>query len=112
MVIDRNKVRAMVARCINEGFGALAERNGAIVAYLGALVVEDPYFERQQLCVTGWYSEAHGAGWKLLRMLREWKRARPMIGSVLIPANPSEKLQRIMQGRGATMLPNYLFTGD
>ena len=107
MVIDENKLRVTALRTITHGYCAVAEYDGKIVAYIAGLVDENPYFERLQLTVIGWYSEAPGAGFRLYRMMMKWRDANPMIGSVCLLANPDEKLNRIMVRHGAIPMPSY-----
>lgn len=113
MVVDEAKVRATVTRAITEGYCAIAEHDGELVAYIAALITEHPYFERLQLTVVGWYSEAHGAGlatpgFKLYRDMMKWREERPMIGAVCVVVDPDEKLHRLMVRLGAIVMPAYL----
>lgn len=106
--LDTVKLRASVLRTITDGYAAVAEQGGVVVAYIGGVVQEHPYFERQQLYVIGWYSESTGAGIKLFRMMMAWKDEHPMIASVYLLANPDERLNRIMVARyGAVLVPAY-----
>lgn len=108
MVIDREKLRASVLRTIADGYAAVAEQDGAIVAYIGGVVQEHPYFERQQLYILGWYSMHASAGFRLFRMMMAWKEQRPMIASVYLLVNPDDRLNRIMASRyGAIPAPAY-----
>lgn len=108
MAVDEPKLRSAIVHMIAEGYAAVAEQDGEIVAYIGGVVQEHPYFERQQLCVLGWYSVHTGAGFRLFRMMMAWKDERPMIASVYLLANPDERLNRIMAARyGAVLVPAY-----
>ncbi len=108
MIPDRGKIRRMSARLVDEGFAAVAEKDGVVVAYISALVTENPFYERFQMSIVGWFSEEPRAGWQLLRMAMEWKEEMPMIGSVVITTNPSARLQRILERKGWATMPSYL----
>ena len=108
MVVDRDKISGLMRRALTEGFWMLAEQDGKIVGHIGAAVVENMWYERQQLVVIAWFSEFPGAGFGLLRRLLAWKNTNPMIGSVTITTNPGPRLQRLLELRGWLMCPTYL----
>ena len=109
LVIDEDKVRAVVANTITNGYAAVAEKDGVVGAYIGGIASEHPFYERQQLHVLGWYSELPGAGFKLFDMLMAWRDENPMIAAVYYYADPNERLTRIMARRGAVVCPSYWF---
>lgn len=109
MVVDEAKVRATATHAITKGYAAVAEKDGKIVAYIGALIDEHPYYERQQMCVVAWYSDAPGAGLRLFRDMMDWRDAHPMIGTVYVFADPDERLNRVMIRYGAKIAPSYWF---
>lgn len=109
MVLDEAKVRATAMHAITKGYVAVAEKDGKIVAYIAALIDEHPYYERQHMCVIGWYSDAPGAGFRLFRDMMDWRDAHPMIGPVYVYVDPDERLTRVMIRYGAMVVPSYWF---
>lgn len=111
MLPDRGKIMCMMEKVVDEGFAAVAERDGVLVAYIGAIVTENPFYERFQASVVAWYSEEPRAGFKLFEMMMEWKERYPMIGSITIATNPDKRLEKILVKRGWITLPSYLLVG-
>ncbi len=103
---SERRIRDMAEQCITIGFAAIAE-DAEPVAYIFAVPAEQPFYEGLQVCVLGWYSERVGAGFRLLRMLREWVDTNPMLHSILITTNPDDRLRRHMEHIGAVTFPSY-----
>lgn len=82
---DTAKITTLIRETVKSGsdFAWVAERDGQIVAVLGALVHDALWAERKIANVIAWVSEAAGAGRELMRRLIAWaapKRAVKLIG--------------------------------
>lgn len=97
-------------------YAEVAEEDGKIVAYFAALIVPHLWFERSQMQVVGWYSEARGAGMELLRRAIRWMREQMGITLMVVTANPigdraTAVMNRAMRQLGAEPLPTYILRG-
>ena len=97
-------------------YAEVAEEGGKIVAYFAALIVPHLWFERGQMQVVGWYSEAKGAGMELLRRAIAWMKSQLNITLMVVTANPigeraTAVMNRAMRQIGAEPLPTYIIRG-
>jgi hypothetical protein len=84
LVIDEDKVRAMVEDCVldRSHFGWLSERDGVISGFLGAMSIDLMFHERKQLLVVGWYATIRGDGFRMMKKMIEWTAFKPLIKQI------------------------------
>ena len=72
----------------NQHFAWVAERDGALVAAVGAAATPGFWFERMQASVLMFYCRAPGAGVALLREFARWVKSRPAIKMAVFSLEP------------------------
>lgn len=98
-------------------YAEIAEIDGRVVAYFGALIVPHLWFERFQMQVVGWYTEVPGAGLELLKRALRWMREQMRITLMVVTVNPitdskaARAMNRLMRQTGAIALPTYIYHG-
>ena len=111
--ISRMKVYAMAVECISSerNFGYVSEKDGKIVAAVGALVHPMLFHERQQASVVQFYSTSPGEGIKLMRELMSWCKSRTGIKMVCftLEDKADPRIGKVLSRLGLqTELPVYL----
>ena len=112
LVISKDKVYAMAIACISSAnnFVWVAEKDGRIVASVGAIVHPIMFYEKKQASVVQYYSTEPGVGLKLIREFMKWVENRPVIKMVCftLELNSDPRIPKLLSRLGLTCdLPVY-----
>jgi len=115
MVINREKVEAMVRVCLTSppNFAWIAEHDGQIGGAVGALVHECMFYDRIQATVVMFFCKIRGEGVKLLREFLRWARARPAIKLIAfsLEYDADQRIEILLKRLGLTKaLPAFIET--
>lgn len=87
--IDRQAMVETAKECLAPAhFVWVAEKDGEVVAAMGACTQRGFWFERLQCSVLLYYSRVPGAGLPLLREFAKWVKSRPGIKLAIIELEP------------------------
>lgn len=87
--IDREAMADMARECMGPAhFLWVSEKDGKVVAAMGACTQKGFWFERLQCSVLLYYTRVAGAGLQLMREFARWVKSRPAIKLAIVELEP------------------------